>query len=83
MTVVPTMSAAVLKRSKPHKERFEAVRRGYAKLLRGALKAKALVLLLAVALLGYSVWETMQMSMSFMPEVSSPQMNATLALPRT
>ena len=78
MTVVPTMSAAVLKRSKPHKERFEAVRRGYAKLLRGALKAKVLVLLLAVALLGYSVWETMQMSMSFMPEVSSPQMNATL-----
>ena len=37
------------------------------------------MLLLAVALLGYSVWETMQMSMSFMPEVSSPQMNATLA----
>ena len=79
MTVVPTMSAAVLKRSKPHKERFEVVRRGYAKLLRGALKAKVLVLLLAVALLGYSVWETMQMSMSFMPEVSSPQMNATLS----
>ena len=79
MTVVPTMSAAVLKRSKPHKERFEKVRRGYAKLLRGALRAKVLVLLLAVALLGYSVWETMQMSMSFMPEVSSPQMNATLA----
>ena len=78
MTVVPTMSAAVLKRSKPHKERFEAVRRGYAKLLRGALKAKVLVLLLAVALLGYSVWETAKMSMSFMPEVSSPQMNATL-----
>ena len=79
MTVVPTMSAAVLKRSKPHKERFESVRRGYAKLLRGALKAKVLVLLLAVALLGYSVWETAKMSMSFMPEVSSPQMNATLA----
>ena len=79
MTVVPTMSAAVLKRSRPHKERFEKVRRGYAKLLRGALRAKVLVLLLAVALLGYSVWETMQMSMSFMPEVSSPQMNATLA----
>ncbi len=78
MTVVPTMSAAVLKRSRPHKERFEAVRRGYAKLLRGALKAKVLVLLLAVALLGYSVWETAKMSMSFMPEVSSPQMNATL-----
>ena len=79
MTVVPTMSAAVLKHSRPHKERFEKVRRGYAKLLRGALRAKVLVLLLAVALLGYSVWETMQMSMSFMPEVSSPQMNATLA----
>ena len=30
------------------------------------------MMLLAVALLGYSVWETMQMSMSFMPEVSSP-----------
>ena len=82
MTVVPTMSASVLKRSKPQKERFDRVRQGYAKLLRGALRVKPLILLVAVALLGFSVWQTMQMNMSFMPEVSSPQMTATLAFDR-
>ncbi len=79
MTVVPTMAAGVLRKSKPSKERFaNALRRGYTVLLRGALKARWLVLLLAVALLGYSVHEVLQMSMSFLPDVSSPQMTAIL-----
>ena len=78
MTVVPSMAATVLRRSRPHKERFEAVRRVYGRMLGAALRVKPLVLLVAVALLAFSAWQVMRMGMSFMPEVSSPQMTATL-----
>lgn len=80
MTVVPSFSAALFKHSKPRKQRvFKWIQRGYTKLLKGVLKAKVLVLVLAIALLGFSVVQLKDMPISFMPEVNSEQMSATLS----
>jgi len=79
MTVVPAMSSFLMKRSKPRKHRiFSAIQRGYLGLLRGALRTRLLVLLLSVALLVFSVMQVSSMGISFMPEVNSTQMSATL-----
>ena len=81
MTLVPSMAAALLKRSrKPVKNHFGAFQKFYVRTLRGALRFKPLVLLLAVALLAVTVLQVPKMSMSFMPEVNSTQMTASLAL---
>ena len=80
MTVVPSASAALFKKSKPRKQRiFSKIQKGYTVLLRGALHVRLLVLLLAVALLGFSVYQVKDMGISFMPSVNSAQMSATLS----
>lgn len=80
MTVVPSASAALFKKSKPRKQRiFSKIQRGYTALLRGALRVRALVLLLALALLGFSVYQVKDMGISFMPSVNSEQMSASLS----
>ena len=80
MTVVPSASAALFKKSKPRKQRiFSKIQKGYAVLLRGALRARVLVLLLAVGLLGFSLYQVKDMGISFMPSVNSEQMSATLS----
>ena len=81
MTLVPSMAAGLLKRSKkPHKNRFIAIQRGYVRMLKGALRFKALVLVVAVVLLVFAGMQVSKMGMSFMPEVNSTQMTATLNL---
>ena len=80
MTVVPSASAALFKKSRPRKQRiFSKIQKGYTVLLRGALHVRLLVLLLAVALLGFSVYQVKDMGVSFMPSVNSEQMSATLS----
>ena len=82
MTLVPSMAAALLRRrnpKKPVKNHFAGFQRFYVRTLRGALRFKPLVLLLAVALLAVTVLQVPNMSMSFMPEVNSTQMTASLA----
>lgn len=80
MTVVPSFAAALFKRSKPKKHRiFERIQRGYMALLRGALRMKWLVVLLSVALLGFSVYQIKDMGISLMPSVNSTQMSASLS----
>ena len=82
MTLVPSMAAALLRRRKPKKQvknHFAGFQRFYVRTLRGALRFKPLVLLLAVALLAVTVLQVPNMSMSFMPEVNSTQMTASLA----
>ena len=82
LTVVPAMSAGLLKKQKKstRKGLFFHIQNGYAKILRGALKVKPLVLIAAVALLVYSVMLIPGMGMSFMPQVNSTQMTAALEL---
>ena len=84
MTVVPSFAAGLFKKVKPRKHRFFGlVQRGYVKLLRGALKAKWLVLLVSVALLAFTVYEVTDMPVSFMPSVNSEQMSASLTFEDT
>ena len=79
MTVVPSAAAALFKKQKVRKQRiFGAFQRAYVVLLRGALRVKLLVLLLAVGLLVYSGYRVMDMGISFMPSVNSEQMSASL-----
>ena len=80
MTVVPSFSAALFRNSKPKKQRFfKWIQRGYTTLLRGALKLRWLVMLVAVALLVFSVAQLSDMPISFMPSVNSEQMSASLS----
>ena len=79
MTVVPSMAAGLFKKKKVRKQRvFKAFQKGYVALLKGALKVKWLVLLLAVGLLVFSVMQIKDMPISFMPTVNSTQMSASL-----
>ncbi|MGN0801271.1 MAG: efflux RND transporter permease subunit, partial [Candidatus Faecivicinus sp.] len=82
LTVVPAMSASLLKKPKKAKRRsvFALIQGGYTRLLRGMLRVKPLVLLAAVALLAFTVMQVPRMGTSFMPQVNSTQMTATLAL---
>ena len=80
MTVVPAMCSFLMRHSKPHRHRvFGAIQRFYTSLLRGALKAKPLVLLAALALLAFAAMQVPKMGISFMPQVNSRQMSADLA----
>ena len=79
MSVVPSAAATLFKKKKVHKQRvFGVIQRGYVALLRGALRVKPLVLLVAVALLVYSAYQVKDMGISFMPSVNSEQMSASL-----
>ena len=79
MTVVPSFAATLFKKSKPRKNRlFSALQRGYTTLLKGALRVKWLVLLLALALLAFSLVQVKNMGISFMPTVNSEQMSASI-----
>ena len=79
MTVVPMMTSYLMRRSKPRKMRlFAHIQAGYTALLRGALRVKPLVLVAALALLAFSGLQVSKMAISFMPEVNSRQMSATL-----
>lgn len=82
LTLVPMMSAGLLKNVRPKKYPFlDRVRGAYAKILRGALKAKFLVLLLALALLGGSAYLAVQKGTAFMPEMESTQVSMTIVPP--
>ena len=80
MTVVPSFAATLFRRHKPKKQRiFGAFQRMYCAMLRGALKVKFLVLLLAIGLLVYTCMQVPDMGISFMPSVNSEQMSASLS----
>ena len=79
MTVVPMMCSYLMRRSKPKKHRiFSRIQAAYGAMLKGALRFKPLVLLSAVALLAFSGYQVTRMGISFMPEVNSRQMEASL-----
>ena len=79
VTVVPMMSSFLMRRSRPKPQRiFSRIQRGYTAILRGALKVKPLVLIAALGLLAFSVMQVSGMGISFMPEVNSRQMSASL-----
>ena len=83
LTLVPALGSTVLKTTVEKKHPwFDAVVRGYEKLLRFSLAHRAPVLLAAVALLGLACYGAATMGTAFIPAMDSPQMSATLELPK-
>ena len=82
LTLVPAMSAGMLKNAKPKAQKgFDKFLRVYEKLLRGALNKKALVLVVSVLLLAGSIYLSFRKGFIFMPEMDMPQLTATLTMP--
>lgn len=82
LTLVPAMSASLLKKRQKGKHRIlKAVQAGYAGLLRAALKIKLPVLALVIALLVFSAQQAIQMGLSMFAGMSSNQMTVSLTLP--
>ena len=82
LTLVPMMGAGLLKNVKEKPAPlFNRIQNGYAALLRGALKVKYLVVLLAFALLGVSAYLSVSKGTAFMPEMESTQITVTLNAP--
>ncbi len=82
LTVVPSMSATVLKNTKEKEHPwFDAAMNGYEKLLRFCLRFKIVPIALSVGLLAFSLWQATQMGMIIIPEMGGNQMSATMTMP--
>ena len=82
LTLVPALASTMLKNAKEKRHRiFDSVTRGYGRGLAWTLRHKAVVLVLALALLGMSAAAAVSMGTAFMPEADSNQLAATLEMP--
>lgn len=82
LTLVPALASTMLKDAKEKRHRiFDSVTRGYGRGLNWSLRHKAVVLVLALALLGVSAAAVVSMGTAFMPEADSDQLSATLEMP--
>ena len=83
LTLVPAMGSTMLRKTKEKKHRwFEGFTNGYEKVLRFSLKHKIVVIAGVLALLVFAVFEAVNMGTVFMPEMDSPQMMATMEMPK-
>lgn len=81
LTLVPAMSAGLLRKTKPKTSRIlESIKGGYGVLLKGALHVKFLVVLLAAGLLVGSGYLAIQNGTAFMPEMESTQVTMTISV---
>ncbi|MBR5789062.1 MAG: efflux RND transporter permease subunit [Lachnospiraceae bacterium] len=79
MTFVPMMSKVAMKNLKEKNHGLsDKLRDIYAKVLAKAIRYKAVVFILALAILGLSAWGALLNGTAFMPEMESTQMSATL-----
>lgn len=79
LTVVPSMSATVLKNTKTKSHRwFDAVIRGYERALRFCLRRKWLPIALAVILLAGSVFQAFRTGLVLIPSMGSNQMSVSI-----
>ncbi len=81
LTVIPAMSPAVLKNVKEKKSGEGKGMTRYGKFVLFALKNKALVLILAVALLGGSAFACISRGFIFMPGMESNQLTVNINMP--
>ena len=82
MTVVPASASTLLKNTRPKNHPwFEAIQNLYARTLRFCLKVKIVPLALAIALLGFSVYEVMRMGLVLIPSMSSNEISVNLSVP--
>ena len=82
LTLVPAMSSGLLRKAEPKPQRgFAKFLRGYEKLLRGALRHKAPILIACLLLLVGSIFLTVQKGFIFMPKMDMPQITVNLTMP--
>lgn len=83
LTLVPAMSSKMLADIRTDESRlYTALIRKYRISIEFVLRHKAPVLLLAVALLAGSVYFSLARGFIFMPEMSSPQLQASMEMPK-
>lgn len=83
LTLVPAMGASVLSKTKDKEHKlFNAIVGQYEKLLRLVLRRKSIILIPVILLFLLSIYGASVMGTAFMPEVDSPQMSATLEMPK-
>ncbi len=81
VTVVPAMSSMMFKKEmKGEGEKFTAFKEFYTKILSWNLKHKALVLIVAVALLVFSIVASVAKGFIFMPDMATPQLSGTMTM---
>lgn len=79
LTVVPSMSATVLRNTKPKTHRwFDAMTNVYDKMLRFCLRMKWLPILVAVLLLAFSVIQAFRTGLVLLPSMGSNQMSVSI-----
>ncbi len=82
LTVVPASSSTLMKNTKPKEHKlFAKVINGYGKSLAWCLKHKFIPLLVAVALLAFSVWEVFRMGIVYIPEIVTNEVNISIQTP--
>ena len=80
LTLVPAMSAGMLKKTKEHKEGFiNKIQNVYANILSKVLRFKVVVILGSLAVLILAAWWSISRGTAFMPEMESTQMTMTLS----
>ena len=83
LTLVPAMSSKLLVNTKETEGKYYlAVLKKYEQSITYVLKHKVPILLLAVVLLAGSVYFSIQRGFILMPEMSSPQIQATMEMPK-
>lgn len=81
LSLVPAMSSIMLvKEPKPEGSGFVRFKNAYRKLLNWNLNHKALILILAVALLGGSVYASLSKGFIFIPDMATPQLSGTMVM---
>lgn len=81
LTLVPAMSSMMFRKDmKPEGKRFNSFKRRYMKLLSWNLKHKALVLVLAIGLLVFSIIASVAKGFIFMPDMATPQLSGTMIM---
>lgn len=81
LTVVPTMGAVILKKTKQTKHKiFDAIKNAYGKALSFCLRYKFVPLLLAIGLLVFSVIQVASTGLNMMDDMESDQISASLVM---
>lgn len=82
LTVVPAMASKMFNKVTEKENKFiNKLTAVYTKLLSGALKLKAVVILLVVVLLGMSIYWMTRMEIEFIPSVASDEMSIMITMP--
>ena len=81
LTLVPAMASMMLKKEvKPEGKAFSGFKNAYRRLLNWNLNHKVLILLLAVALFGYSIYASVAKGFIFIPDMATPQLSGTMVM---